>query len=1084
MGFLSTLLRIKDDCFGEYLKPLPWITENVISMVWEQPPKEAILNIISDNSAKISFAFELKAFEGISSSLLSTDIKFLHYDSFRKFEKALSEDYPDHAQFSRWWQQTAAASRITGECGRLFQIDFNQGPWEIPWELLFGLLTSDQLRQNTSIVRCIGQPQKECRNFSTEALRILIVRADAPTLNLGKDVENILTTWEGMEETVKKAVVKPEVVRADKNNIINALREHEPHLIWFLGHGYFDTETHLKFSEKVSVTAEEFAGFFDKAKHHPIFAVFWSCDTLKGRSFQYTNSPDLFRALTQKGVSTVVGMQSSIADEAAIVMATQLFRGLLHGLPLEWAIARARTWMYKPQNSNDNDENVTMDWAAPVVWTAERPVASLDWNISELDQLQLQLLGSVSIDQGLPNSGLDVEPPNIESVNRARGWFSSPITVVRGNPDSMDYRLWFLRTLKGIQSISQSAVLVITLEKMGTFRQNIQFWAQGFIARLEKSKIPDDYIDALSLLSSDAEIGWQRLCALDNLFLAIINPPPASEEWFWTPFFHNPKHRAILTQDDIPYRYRSMPLNYEKAIERLDQQNIDEAVLKHPLLMSTLAILNIPARIELLKKVDLTWDPDNLLQLWPNLFVKAFSGYIMRTEVRERVLSTINDDFLSRSRQTCLSLTESLGRTQDGYIQEFRIHLLMEQNMYDQALIELKSLWNLYHYQNDQLALLRIAMDRRFFSLRDYMNSWDWFNRSSIFLQFGIPRQAKFWLQKEADNFLDVPYKLSLQAELSKMEGNITLARSLIEQAFEQCCKNQINESLSEEDRKIATLDGLSYRHDKARLLQFYDNDYNGAIKEYESIITEIENRMESFNSPSTHLMAVVHRNLGECILDLCASPEDDFREANSHLQTALVLEEKVNSYSNLIAETYYQLSRLSEKQTQKQQGRQYLEMCITTAQVSHYGLMAVIAKNRLFWMDVAERNLIWNELTLRWDLISDFLKGYVRNSWAARTLLNTNIKMAVLLRREGKLKKGSELLHENLGILESNQFLRRKGDLDRIVQTLAGLQLFEDDLHGQHDYWGLLKTEFIETQTYVNKMGWSRYQDAWKGGN
>ena len=99
-----------------------------------------------------------------------------------------------------------------------------------------------------------------------------------------------------------------------------------------------------------------------------------------------------------------------------------------------------------------------MDWAAPVVWTARRPIARLKWSQSELDHLQLQLLGTISIERGQPGAGLEVEPPDDNARNRGDDWLSFPVTVVRGDKNSTEHKLWFLQTLKGVQAVSKVCI--------------------------------------------------------------------------------------------------------------------------------------------------------------------------------------------------------------------------------------------------------------------------------------------------------------------------------------------------------------------------------------------------------------------------------------------------------------------------------------------------------------------------------------------------------------------------------------------------------------------------------------------------
>jgi hypothetical protein len=1074
MNFLSIYLRPRRISLGESLKPLPWVKEQIVRFEWEQTSSNYILKTSASMTEAVSFEIDAKALAQVTSDKLSTDISNLQFDTYRCFKEALKNNQ-SLEEFSDWWKEIA-----TREGGKLFQFDFSKGPWEVPWEMLLGLLKLGETRTETTIVRCIGQPENTCRGFWTEALKTLIIRANAPDLDLDKDVNNILQTWNGLEQELKDAVLEPKVIMADKLSIVQQLREYKPHMIWFLGHGSFDGMVHLEFSKDEILTASEFSGLFDAAGHCPEFAVFWACETSEGSRALRSGQPDLFAALSSKGVGTMIGMQSVIADDAAIVMSSQLFRGVAHGLPLEWAIARARTWLY----SIKGEETPTMDWAVPVVWTAKRPVAHLKWKQSELDNLQLQLLGTVSIERGQQGAELDVEPPDDDARSRANSWLPFPITVVRGDPNSTEHRIWFLRTLKGIQAISKNAVLVVVPEENNYWKKSLQLWAKGFIESLEKVRLPEEFFTSIDILSNDAEIGWRRLCSLKNVFLSVIGPPPANEDWFWTPFFQYPDRRAILTESEIPERFKELRINYVNAGGTTEIARINAALQEHYRLLAVLSLLNIPIRAEKLREPGFGWKPDDLFKDWPDLFVKTFGGYVIRADARERVLSVIDGETLPEARLACLRLTDMMGHSQKPYLKELRIELLLDIGQEDQAVNELSDLLKIYRERQEQVPMLRAATNKTYFKLRNGLTVWEWFQLAGLFLQFGEQQQARYWLSREPEQILDIPYKLSLQAELTKNDGDIDRARDLIEQTIARCKNNQENMQISEDERKKASEDYLVYRHDRALLLQFQESKPAEAAEEYRQIIHAIEEHpIQNMTQRLLHLSATARRNLGECVLDLdSGEAEDRWREAEAYFLSALELERSINPVSYLNSETYYQLAKLYEKQSKPKQVRRELEQCITTAEESRHGLVAAIAKNRLLWLDIQEKNLPWDKIAQRWDLIADSLRGRSSHSWAARTLINSNVNAARLLMKENQYAIARECLLENLNIIRKNKMLRRGEDLTRIAKTLAGLQLIAEAQHEPQQYWTLINSEFTAVSTHIQEMGWNYPKEVWEG--
>jgi hypothetical protein len=228
-------------------------------------------------------------------------------------------------------------------------------------------------------------------------------------------------------------------------------------------------------------------------------------------------------------------------------------------------------------------------------------------------------------------------------------------------------------------------------------------------------------------------------------------------------------------------------------------------------------------------------------------------------------------------------------------------------------------------------------------------------------------------------------------------------------------------------------------------------------------------------------LLAVTHRNLGECLIDLeRINTEDRWREAESHFRTSLHIENKINPYSRLISEIYYQLARLRAKESKPSLARKELENCISTAEEGHNGLVASIAKNRLLWLDVKEKNLRWRDIAERVDLIGDSLGVRQDHSWAARTKINSNINLAHLLIKEDLHEVAAKLLEENLEVLKKNKDLRREGDLIRIMSTLGGI-LFISEMTGYKiDYKALIKREYPEVEKYFQEKGYHTLSEVW----
>ncbi len=80
---------------------------------------------------------------------------------------------------------------------------------------------------------------------------------------------------------------------------------------------------------------------------------------------------------------------------------------------------------------------------------------------------------------------------------------------------------------------------------------------------------------------------------------------------------------------------------------------------------------------------------------------------------------------------------------------------------------------------------------------------------------------------------------------------------------------------------------------------------------------------------------------------------------------------------------------------------------------------------------------------------------------------------------KTGDSKNAKVHLLENLSLLRANLNLRRGSDLDRIIVTLAGLQLTIPDKEN-NQYWSLLGSEFVDAMNHSIKTGLANPESAW----
>ena len=128
-----------------------------IGVAWTKSRFSAGWKIFRPHSEPRDFLFPLWRLWFMPRSLLDENIS-------RRFNGMIN-DRPD---FLSWWHESCG-----GEGERLFLLDFRDGAWNLPWELLVARL-EEQRREYVSIARASSDSIPESPSISDESLRVLI----------------------------------------------------------------------------------------------------------------------------------------------------------------------------------------------------------------------------------------------------------------------------------------------------------------------------------------------------------------------------------------------------------------------------------------------------------------------------------------------------------------------------------------------------------------------------------------------------------------------------------------------------------------------------------------------------------------------------------------------------------------------------------------------------------------------------------------------------------------------------------------------------------------------------------------------
>ena len=238
----------------------------------------------------------------------------------------------------------------------------------LPWEYLYDPRVPDYLclARGTPLVRYLDLPHPIEPLTVAPPLQILVMMAgpdDQPSLDTTRERERMRGALEPLEQRglVKLTWLEGQTWR----DLQRAMRGGPWHIFHFIGHGAFDRradEGALALADDDGQTYLIHATPLGRllANHGTLrLAVLNACEGAKG------GQRDLFSStaakLAQRDIPAVLAMQYEISDHAAIELTRAFYESLADGLPVDAALAEARTAIsLGVQNS--------LEWGTPVLY--------------------------------------------------------------------------------------------------------------------------------------------------------------------------------------------------------------------------------------------------------------------------------------------------------------------------------------------------------------------------------------------------------------------------------------------------------------------------------------------------------------------------------------------------------------------------------------------------------------------------------------------------------------------------------------------------------------------------------------------
>ena len=237
----------------------------------------------------------------------------------------------------------------------------------VPWEFFYdeagvGFLC---LSQGSPVVRYPDLPRPTKPLHVGPPLNVLAMVSsprDYPHLDVEREWSKL---EEALAEPIRRGVLTlGRMDDATMGNLQQRLRRNRYHVFHFIGHGAFDERAQegVLLLEGDDGAGDPVSGEFLRAlfqNHEDLrLAVLNSCEGAR------TSPTDPFAgtalSLVKGGVSAVIAMQLEITDDAAITFSSEFYAALTDGLPVDAALAEARTAVFTRVNA--------VEWAIPVLY--------------------------------------------------------------------------------------------------------------------------------------------------------------------------------------------------------------------------------------------------------------------------------------------------------------------------------------------------------------------------------------------------------------------------------------------------------------------------------------------------------------------------------------------------------------------------------------------------------------------------------------------------------------------------------------------------------------------------------------------
>jgi hypothetical protein len=813
----------------------------------------------------------------------------------------------------------------------------------------------------------------------------------------------------------------------------------QPNVVIYFGHGRRapGPEVRTAAAENGWMTVSALAQrLFAPPQAAPPFWIFWACSLGEDESqpSQQVDGSAALSTLSQSGGIAVLAMRSRIRVRAARPMLEALLGSFASGEPLEVAAAVCRAVALSTDVIGDG----RMDYAAPAVWSLSEPVDAISWGDAPAFPASWVAVRLLSDGNELPALASGLAPVDEASSALAQTWSQPGRYFATTGSATIDpaSRSRLLSVGAAIRHATGRPVVPILPRGGATFDRRLRLWAEDAVRQLDPRHHDREIAHAIGAVRDTGLNGLVRLLAIPDIVLLLGDVPDTPIAWDVLGGAA-PGSSIVVAGSAPPDAAREWAMDQLMPNYASDQV---EAVARAEPLGS--AILSVSERALAMHKVAQVAgvDAGRLDQLDP-FCVRVAGQRVLAETARRRILECLPPETIAAGRRSCITLLldQPVAHDFGALIEVVRHYVALKEGTAGAEAVN--AAW--------------LAAGA----------GWTVSDRSRLFDAVARSRTL-------VDSLHDAPLLAILEAaiQLQKLELAPTMLdrrvfRALGDRArkhamLSECFKADVArpESQAEMRRQAeaavadaqAAVDGgapgaavelLQYRLNLARIRQYFDHDYKGALANYDAIRDEI--RPLVYEDPvCAHLFAAACRNAAECVLDPAPRPIDaDARDRAEVLVHEGVEVARSRGLAEIEMELSYTRARIAEAASDDQTVAAILTDLSNGLAARRYPLVAAVAANRLAWNDVrtGRRDFIWEDQHARLRALSLF-----EQAWAQRVVIKSRIRSARCLATRGAAdrKIALALLEENRADIQRLPGLTGDEDACRAAETAAGLDV------------------------------------------